>query len=170
MNPITGGLAAIGFGMQLFGGIGASRDAAKISELSRQKIGIERENESSRHEAMLLAANRSRLEIVRNNQRARAMSITAATSQGAQFGTGLAGGLAQVDNSSRENMVSNNQQLAFGNELYENNQKISDLNWESSFYQSSQATNQGMASLGGSIMGASGTIGKISQGFGGLFK
>ena len=165
MDPISAGLSVIGFGMSIFGNNNAAADAARAADLSKQKVRVEQQNENARHEAMLLANRRTQLEIIRNNQRARAMAITTATSQGASTGSGLQGGLGQISGVTSSNLLNNSQAFEFGNRLYENNKITSELNMQLADVQSSQSRNQGMASLGGSLMSAAPGIGRMSQGF-----
>lgn len=166
MDPITGGLAVIGLGMQLFGGISGSQDAARAHAVQQQIAGQESILNDQKRQAMELNNRRSQLENVRNTQRARAMGLNAAVNQGAQFGSGIAGGQAQAQDQGNYNALGMNQSLQFGRTAFDINGRITGLKSELSSVQTDQATDQGIMSMGGSILGSSKTLGNISQGFG----
>ena len=168
MDPISLAMGAVGLGMQIFGGIGQSQDAheaAKISQdVARQEQGIN----DAKQKQMELEGRRSQMENIRNNQRARAMAENAAVNQGAQFGSGLQGGLAQIQDQSLFNMSGVNSALSIGREINSFNQNISADKQQLAQVQASSATNQGIATLGGAVMKAGPIIGQVSQGFGGF--
>ena len=82
-------LAGVGAGMSIFG----AREAA---DAQKQITQAERQIEGQRFKAMELDARRKQLEMFRNAQRARAMALSTATSQGAQHGSALAGAYGQI--------------------------------------------------------------------------
>jgi hypothetical protein len=168
MDPITAGLAIAGLGLRLFGGNAAAHDVEEANRINKDKVQLEQQNEDTRHKAMVLSSQRSQLEIVRNNQRARAMSVNNAVSQGAQFGSGLQGGLGQISGQTNYNLQGNNQQLEFGNDIYQTNKKISADNMRLSDVQTSQSNHQALSSLGSSISSIGGPLGQLAQGVGGL--
>ena len=165
MDPITGGLAVLGLGMSLFGGANAASEAKHQAELSQQVGAQEQLINDQKHQQMMLSARRQQLENFRNVQRARAMGLNAAVNQGAQFGTGLIGGQAQAQNQGFENNLGINQGIEIGNNIFGINNTISGLKAQMSDSQSSQATYQGIASLGSSLTGTAKTVGSLSSGF-----
>lgn len=164
MDPISIGLGLAGFGMRLFGGMGASEEAEQQSELSRQNFSLNKDLQENRHKAMLLASRRQQLEILRTSQRARAMGLNAAVNQGAQLGSGLQGGFGQIAGQTNTNLLGNFQSLALGEESFGLNSRISANNMQISESQSSQSQDQGMMSLGGSLIQAAPTIGRLLGG------
>lgn len=167
MDPITLAIAAVGVGMQIFGGIGQAGDAKKAAQLSKDEATQEQGINDQKQQAMELSARRQQMEIVRNQQRTRAMAIQSATNQGAQLGSGLQGGLAQIDDQSNFNLVGINSSLQTGRNIANYNQKISSDKMAMADVQADSATNAGYVSLGGTLLKAGPTIGALSKGFGG---
>lgn len=163
MDPISAGLQIAGLGLQIFGGMSAShvakQEASVSQDIAKQEQGIN----AQKQQQMQLEARRSQLQNFRNAQRLRAQATAAATSQGAQFGTGLAGGLAGVDNTARENVLGINQGMQISQNIFGLNQKISSDKMQLATLEGDKAADQGLMSLGGSLMKAGPTIGGISQ-------
>jgi hypothetical protein len=147
--------------MKLFGQFSASDDAEKLSALEKQQAGLEQGINEQKRQQMLLNSRRSTLEIFRNTQRMRAQSIQAGVSQGAQFGSGLQGGLAQIYNQGLYNAQGVSQNLEIGRNIFGLNDQISGVKMQMSDVKSDLATDQGWASLGGSILSGAGTIGSV---------
>lgn len=170
-NLATGNIAgaavsAAGLGMSIFGGMqqaGVAKQQANVSaDVATQEQGIN----DQKQQAMELAGRRQQLEIIRNNQRARAMAENSATNQGAQFGSGLQGGLDQIQSQSDFNLVGVNSALETGRNIAGYNSKISADKIRLAQLGGQAATAAGFSSLGGSIMKAGPTIGALSGGFG----
>src|SRR5882762_9653538 len=152
MDPLTLGIGAVGLGLKLFGTMSASDDSAKIADLERKKFGVEQQVNDQRQIAMNLSARRQQLEVYRNTQRARAQGLNAAVQQGAQFGSGLAGGQAATSSQGLFNQMGITQNQAIGNNIFGLDNQISGFNMQESTLKGKQATDQGWASLGGSIL------------------
>lgn len=168
MDPLTLGITAVSMGMQLFGGMGAAENAREAHRLQGEVAGLEGKVNDQRRSQMELSARRQQMEIFRNNQRARAMGTNAAVNQGAQFGSGLQGGLAQVQNQSMWNSLGISQNLEIGRNIFGINDEISRKKAQISNVQGEMATNQGIASFGGQLMNSAEPISRISRyGFGG---
>lgn len=164
MDPISiiaGITSLVGLGTSLFGGASASHDAKQAASIQSNIAGLEGGLEDQRHTAMELAAKRQSTEILRSNQRARSLALSNATSQGAQFGSGLQGGLAQVDDQGAFNLAGVSQNLQIGEAMFGINKQITGQKQQLAQVQGQQATDQGIASLGGSIMKAAPTIGSL---------
>lgn len=166
-NIVGAGVSALGLGMSIFGGLDQSRIAkeqANVSmDVARQEQGIN----DQKQQAMELAGRRQQLEIIRNNQRARALAENNATNQGAQFGSGLQGGLAQVTDQSTFNLAGVNSALETGRNIAGFNNSISQDKIRLAQLGGNAASAAGFASLGGSIMKAGPVVGALSGGFGG---
>lgn len=166
-NILGIGVSAVGLGMSIFGGLDQSRiakeQAGVSADIAKQEQGIN----NQKQQAMELAGRRQQLEIIRNNQRARALAENSATNQGAQFGSGLQGGLAQITDQSEFNLVGVNSALETGRSIAGFNNLISNDKIRLAQLGGDAASAAGFASLGGSIMKAGSTIGALSGGFGG---
>lgn len=168
MDPISLAIGAVGLGMQVFGGLGqasASKEAAKYSaDEAKQEQGIN----DLKQQAMELSGRRQQMEIMRTAQSARALAVQTATTQGANLGSGLQGGLAQVTDQSLFNSVGVNSALETGRGINVFNNAISQDKMGMAKAQGDAATAAGYASLGGALLKAGPIIGNISQGFGGF--
>lgn len=171
MDPISLGLGVVGLGMQLWGqseSASASKEyAMKTSALARGIAGDEQRLNEQKRIAMELSGKRQVMEVFRNNQRLRAQATAAAVNQGAQFGTGLLGGLAQIEGQSQDNALAINQGLITGRNIFGINNDISDKKMQQAQlqaqYQTSQADAQGLSSLGGALMKIGPTVGAFGK-------
>lgn len=165
MDPLSLGIAAVGLGLQAFGGFSAASKAKEAYGIQSQISGLEGQVNSQRQTAMELSARRQSMEVFRNNQRARSMAINNATNQGASYGnsSGLAGGLDQVNSQSTFNLQGINQNLDIGRNIFGLDDQISKQKLALSGVQSSMMTDQAIGQLGGSITKNAGTLGSISQ-------
>lgn len=173
MDPITilsGVVSLVGLGTSLFGGASAASDAKQAASIQSNIAGLEGGLESQRHTAMELSANRQSLETIRTNQRARSTAMNNATNQGAQFGSGIQGGLAQIQDQSLFNLAGVNQNLEIGNKMFDINKQITTQKQQLAQVQGQAATDQGIASLGGALVKAGPAIGNIGGSFFGSSK
>lgn len=170
MDPFTIGVGVLGLGLQAFGAFGAADSAKEAAAISKQMAGKEQEINEQKKQQMHFEANRMQLQQYRNMQRLRAQGTAAAVSQGASSGSGLQGGLAATTSSGRTNIQGILGNLAFGDTIFGLNNDISGLKMQMADVQADQAESQAWASLGGSLVNNAGTIGKLGQNFGGLFK
>lgn len=153
--------ALIGGGAMIAGIFGSSDTAEKIAAQQRAIAADEQKIEAQKQMAMELDARRKELEVFRNMQKAQALGLVNATNQGAGRSSGLAGGQAQARNEATQNLLGIGQNLTIGRDIFSLNADISqhkmqlaDLNADAQFY-------SGLTSFGGSILGASGNIGKF---------
>lgn len=167
MDPVSLALGAVGLGMQIFGGAGQAENAQQAAAVSQDVAKQEQGINDTKQKQMELEGRRTQMENIRNNQRARAMAENSAVNQGAQFGSGLQGGLGQIQDQSMFNMSGVNSALTFGRQINTYNQAISSDKQQLAQIQGDSATNQGIMSLGGSLMKAGPVIGQLSKGFGG---
>lgn len=165
-NYLGAAVSAVGLGMSIFGGLGSSSAASKEAALSKDEAVQELGINNAKQQAMEISGRRAQLENIRNNQRARAAATNAATNQGAQFGTGLQGGLAQINDSTQFNMLGVNDSLQTGRQINTFNQKISSDRADMATLGGTAAQDAGFASLGGAVMKAGPFVGQFSQGFG----
>lgn len=163
MEPISAGLGIVGLGLQLFGGISSSQKAKQASQIN-QKIAVDegRINEQKRQQ-MELEGRRSQMEVFRNAQRLRAQATAAATNQGATFGSGIAGGLAQVTDQASTNLVGIGQNLEIGRNIFDINADVSRQKQALSSVSSDMATDAALGSLGGALVKYGPTIGGLAK-------
>lgn len=186
MDPITLGIAAVGIGMQLFGGVGASSTANKIAQqqqalavqtnqITGNISNLEASANAQQQQMNLVSARRAQTENFRNIQRARAQGVNSATNQGAQFGSGLKGGQAQAtDQGTYSNLgisqnLQNSQILSGINNQVSGQKQIlsnitTDANVNLSGLQSNMVTDQSISALGGTLTKSAGTLGNIFGG------
>lgn len=180
MDPMTI-MGVVSLGSSLIGGIGQMFGASSTSKLEQEKAQVsantaqlEMQENSVRQESMEMSARRSQLETIRNTQRARAFATQAGVSQGAQFGSGMAGGLAEVTNEGAFGLQGINNNLALGRQMFgldakidQNKIQMAQLGGDEASVQGQSAMFGGLSSLGGAMMKAGPTIGNIFKGFGG---
>lgn len=103
-------------------GIDASNQSFGINKnIISDEQGVERQ----KAQAMEVDARRQQLEVVRNQQRARAVGLTAATAQGASKGSGLQGGYGQASGQAGVNLQGIQQNLEIGRNIFGLNTDIS---------------------------------------------
>lgn len=162
MDPITGGLAAVGLISSIFGGIQKTQAAEQSAEASKRIAGLETQQDAIRKQAMEVSARRQQMEVLRNQQRARSLALNNATSQGAQFGSGLQGGYGQVGGQSGVNALGINQALQSGEQMFGLNAQINQQKMNIADASSTAAMGAGLSSLGSGILGNLGTIKNLS--------
>lgn len=138
-----GGLVASGVGAYM--GMQAQQG---ISQAQQNIYGDQSAINAQNVIQMKLNARRASMEVLRNNQRARAMALNSSTGQGAQFGSGLSGGYGQIAGMAGTNLLGINQNLKIGETISTYNQDITNQQMQMSKYQSQAATAQGISSLG----------------------
>lgn len=164
MAAISTAVAAVGLGVSAAGAYG-SYSASKDANASQQAmIAAQQEQERLRKRAMELDARRKSMEMLRAQQRARALALTNATAQGASLGSGLQGGYGQIGGQTGFNLSGLESNLLFGRQMFALNQDISGLQGQYADAKSSQATWQGIGNMGTQLMGSASTIGNIFAG------
>lgn len=172
MDPISIALGVVGLGMQIFGGSKQVENAGAEAKVSQDEARQEQNINDLKQQQMEIDARRQQTQIIRNVQQAQALGLQRATNQNAQFGSGLAGGQGNATSQGLFNLQGVNDALSIGRGINTFNQNISSDKIQMAGLQSSDATAKGITSLGGALITAGPTIGKISQGFspgGGLF-
>lgn len=171
MNPLTIGMQVVGAGMSIYGAFAGAGVAKQEAAVSSDIAGQEQSINAQKLQQMQLQAGRINLQNFRNVQQARAQGLTAATSQGAQFGSGLQGGQAQATDQGLYNSLGVNQDLQIGNTIAGYNDKISSDKMQLASLGGEAATDQAWMSAGNSVMGMAGTAGNLTKGmnFNGLF-
>ncbi len=115
---IVGATAAVaGTGTAIYG-------ASQQAKFQAQELEAQKKAEAARHQAMELDARRKQLDVIRTQQRARAMAAANATASGSQFGSGLQGGYGQISGQSNTNALGINQSLELGRDIFQANSDI----------------------------------------------
>lgn len=99
--------------------------AAAQNQATKAITGYEQQIEAQRFQAMELDARRQTMDAIRNEQRARALGLTNATSQGAAQGSGLQGGYGQISGQANQNILGIGQNLDIGRAIFGFNSGIS---------------------------------------------
>lgn len=169
MDPFSLMMGASSIAMQAFGAFGQSSAAGKKAEAEKQIAADEMQQDNLRRTGMELDAGRKQMETLRNTQRMRSMATNAAVGQGAQFGSGLQGGLAGISGQSGVNQLGINQNRQLGEGMFDLNAKISTQKMNIADAGAQMAKAQAWSSLGKSLGGAMGPMSSLSKGlsFGG---
>lgn len=169
MDPITIMLlasTAIGIGTSLFGTKKSMDAAGQQNEAQRASIGLEEQQNVLRHEQMVLDSNRQSIQDYRNAQRLSAMSLDRATNQGAQKGSGLQGGLAQVQDQSLWNQMGISQNREIGEGMFSLDSQLNAQKIAMARASSSMAKAHGIQAVGAAITSSAGAFSRIGSGFG----
>lgn len=169
MDPLSIGVGIVGIGLSLFGGSKAADDAAKAAQISKNIAGDEQQINAQKQQQMQMEAQRNSLQQYRNAQRLRAQATASAVNQGANFGSGLQGGLAEVTNEADYNVQGIQNNLQFGNTIFGINSDISQQKMQLADVQASSASDTALMSLGGALVSNAGTIGKLGSNLAGGF-
>lgn len=141
----------------LFNVIGLALSAvgtiAQVGAASQQAAASARA-EKLRKQQLTLESMRQRREIVRNSLRARAAALAASTAQGGTGGSGIEGGLGQIQAKAADNTVGVNQGEAIGRGIFDANASYASWGALASF-------GGGLSSLGGTINDNSDTLSRI---------
>lgn len=165
-NYVGAAVSAVGLGMSIFGGLSGASASSQMAQVSADEAVQEQGINNAKQAAMELNARRTTLENFRNGQRARANAIAGATSGNAQFGSGLAGGEAQITDQTTFNNDGVFSALQTGRQINQFNQNISNDKVQMANLGGQAATDAGWTSLGGSIMKSGPLVGQFAQGFG----
>lgn len=163
MDPISIGLQAVGFGLQLFGGSQAASVAKQQAQVSMAIAADEKRLNEQKMMQQQLESRRMQLQTLRNAQRQRAQGVAAATNQGASQGSGLQGALAQNTAEGLFNLQGINQANAISQNIYGINDSISGHKMQLASLGGDMASAQGLASLGGSLIKIGPTIGAFGK-------
>lgn len=146
LSLVTG---IIGLGMQ------AAGTAAQM-EGNKQAAEASRRAEALRKQQMDLESARQRRQVVRNALRARSLALTASVNQGASSGSGIQGGLSQVQNQTASNIQGINQGQQIGAGIFDANMDVSRGQELASF-------GSGLSSLGGALFSSAPSIGRLGN-------
>lgn len=147
----------IGLGLSAVGTvISASAQSKMVAEQTRaSKLA-----ENSRQQQMQLEAQHQRRQSVREAILARSMSLSIGTSQGAQYGSGVAGAMGQATAQGVENQNLSAQGEILGSRVFAANRAYFDATARG---QRGMALGQGLSAIGGALVSNAGTINQLGQ-------
>lgn len=169
MDPFTLGLTAVSIGAQLFGGSKQVSGAKEQAAAQQEQIRLEQQVEAQRRTAMELDARRQQREAIRVAQRAQALGVARATSQGAEgVGSSALGGAAgQNAGMLGTNLTGISQNLGIGENIFDINSQISQQKIRQSQAATTQMEGAAISSLGQSLFKVGPAVGSMFGSIGG---
>lgn len=177
-DPITMGIGVAVSAIGMFGSNKAKKKEQKINaaiaktnqQISRIESEASAAKEALNKEDMEMSASRSRLDILRNAQRARALAVTTGAGQGVDFGSSAIGGaFGQISGETGDQSEQLASNLRMGRSMFDINadmnariaplnQRLTGLGQSAAKARSSAETYSGITQLGGSIFNNSKSI------------
>lgn len=129
MDPVSMGLALGGVALSAFGAYDKYKGAQAQTDIQKQMIGTEEQQNAIRRTAMETQARRMSLQNARQSQQANAQALNATTQSGAQFSSALGGAYGGIAGASGTNQLGISQGLQAGEQMFNledtlNQQKI----------------------------------------------
>ena len=159
----TAAIAAVGLGIAAYGTVKTQKALKEQNAAQQAAIDAQQQSEALRQKQMNLDAMRRQREIVRAGIQARSLALATATTQGAQGGSGVQGGFAQIAGRTNWNALGVAQNQEIGNAMFASNQNLLTAYRSSANAQTDVSTYQGLTSLGGAIMTNAGAIGRVGN-------
>lgn len=164
ISAIVGAVGIAGAGLSAYGTVKSTEASKKIAE-SNQEVAVQEQQAAAIQKQQAdLQNSRYRMQLARQSNLARATALSNATNSGSEFGSGLQGGYGQISGEENVQMLGASQNQLLTNSLYNTNQNISNLRIQQQGYNSDYYTGMGFTSLGGSLISAMGSIGKLAGG------
>lgn len=152
-----GAVGLIGTAISL---VGTFMQTSAQQKMVAEQTAASKRAENGREQQMQLDAQRRRRQAVRESLLARSMSLTVGTSQGAQYGTGVAAGMSGATSQSLENQQGINSAELIGSRIFQANRDYFDATQRG---QSGMALGAGISSIGGAIVSNAGAISQLGQ-------
>ena len=147
VTGITGGLEGLGFAGSVYSAFQSSSAAKAKANAEKQIASLEMQADQVRRQAMETSARRQQLQTVRTAQQARAMALSTAVGQGAQFSSSAEAGQAQTASASAYSNLGVSQNLQFGEQLFGINQSIDQQKIAEADAEGKLASSQGLGSI-----------------------
>lgn len=128
------------------------------SRMSQEQEAASKRAENARQQQSQLDASRRRREAVRSSMLARATALSTGANQGAQFGSGVEGGMAQATATGFQNQSTVTQAEILGGRVFSANRDYASATARG---QQGQAFGSGLSSLGNTLMSVSPQIGRL---------
>jgi hypothetical protein len=151
---VGAGIGLAGLGIEALGTMEQSSAAKDVTQADINIAGIQQKENAQRQLAMQINARRQQTQQIRDAQLKQSQGLASATSQGAQFGSGLSGGQAQIAGQANYNLQGINQNLQIGNTLFDLSNQQSQQQIAKFQAQSAQASASGLSSIGGDLLKA----------------
>lgn len=164
MDPMTI-MAVSGMALNVFGGIMKSSGVSEANQAQQQEVQLQIKQDQVRRAYMETDARRKNLQVLRSQQQMQAMSLNNAVTQGAQFGSGLAGGMGQISGQANTNMLGINQNLYAGRQMFDLNQQIDQQKIMQLQGQQDESTGSGISSMGNSLIASMPAMKQLTGGF-----
>lgn len=110
---------AVGLGLGIFGAYQKHHGASQQTSIQTGMIQTQMQEDALRRQMMEMSGRRQSLENARVVQQKMALSLQNATNQGAQFGSGYAGGKAQVQDEGNWNQLGIDMNLMAGRQMFD---------------------------------------------------
>lgn len=175
---IMSGAGGLGLGLEAIGLVGGMFEAGQaanvekqISQQSMDQAQYEEQITGLRQQQMMLFSNRQSMESLRQSQKIRAQGIAAATSSGAQFGSGTKGAQGEAAATQGQSTRNLNQDVSIGRQIFGLTGQIDESKIQSAQLGGQLASIQGTQSIFGGLSGLGGGLvqsaNPLSQIFGG---
>lgn len=151
LGGLTGGIGLAGLGVSVYGQVQQSKDEKTAYGSRIAQAQLDEQVNSQRQRQMELTYNRNSLENLRKTQQTNAMALATSTNQGAQFGSGAAGGRAQVTSAGAFNQLGMNQNYQIGENIFGLDNQIDEQKINEAKAQSAANSAGGIAAIGGDI-------------------
>ncbi len=158
VSPVGMGMEAVGFGLELYGGLQASKYAHQEAQIEKDKLANEQLQDNTRRAAMELSADRQQKEQVRQMQVSRSMQLAAGQASGGQFSSGLAGAQAGTSGQGNVNRLGISQSLQFGEKMFDLNDMLNSLKMSEAGIEAKKSDAAGISAIGGGLMKAGGMV------------
>ena len=135
---------------------GQAQQAAIQKQMAKQQAHFSKKAESAREQQMLLESNRQKRQAFRESLLARATALSVGVNQGAQHGSGVAGGMAQATATGLQTQNTSNSAAHLGSQIFDANRKYADATMQG---QIGMANAGKTIALGGMISSFSGAFG-----------
>lgn len=162
MDPFTLMLGVSGLALQAFGASQKYAGASAANAAQQKEVGLEQQGEAVRRQFMETDFRRKNLEILRNQQRMSSLATNNAVTQGAQFGSGLQGGLGQISGGANTNATGLMQSLMQGRQMFDINAQISQTKIAQMQGQQQASTGSALSGLGGTMIGSIGAVHQLA--------
>lgn len=141
------------------------KNAQQQSAYQSQALAEQQHQDELRKQQMNLDAMRRQRATLRASLQARAQARTTAVTQGAQFGSVLAGAYGGIAGQTDNQLTSIEQGKELGTEMFASNTRLSGIYRQSAMASADAASNSalygGLTSLGGAMMNSSNTIDSV---------
>lgn len=146
-TAITGGLEGLSFAGSIYSAFQSSSAAKAKYNSEKQIASLEMQADQVRRQAMEMSARRQQLQTIRTAQQARAMALSTAVGQGAQFSSSAESGQAQTNAQAAYANLGVSQNLQYGEQLFNINSMIDTQKIAEADAESKLASSQGLNSL-----------------------